>query len=118
MMTKYSHTNYEWFLKIIQPAWGGLDNFHIIIYTFLYMMITKYFHTSCDWTQWIFKIYSAWWFLGVSTLAIINFRNLSYYSRMHLYLYSSSRDYHPLFVYANTPFHLCVIWSHRSNSTY
>ena len=41
MITKCSHTNYKWFFKIIQPAWGRLDNFLIIIYTFLCMMITK-----------------------------------------------------------------------------
>ena len=51
IIIKYSHTNYEWFLKIIQPAWGGLDNFYIIIYTFLCIMIIKYSYTSYDWTQ-------------------------------------------------------------------
>ena len=48
MMTKCFHINYERFLKIIQLAWDLLDNFHIIFYTFLCMMITKYSHTSCD----------------------------------------------------------------------
>ena len=35
-------------MKIIQPASGGLDEFYIIIYTFLFMMIIKY--------QWFLKI--------------------------------------------------------------
>ena len=60
MITKCSHTNYGWFLKIIQPVWGGLDNFRIIIYIFLYMIIIKYPHTSYDWIQWIFEIYPIW----------------------------------------------------------
>ena len=34
-------TKDQWLLKFIQPALGGLDKFYIIIYTFLYMMITK-----------------------------------------------------------------------------
>ena len=34
-------TKYQWLLRFIQPALGGLDKFYIIIYTFLYMMITK-----------------------------------------------------------------------------
>lgn len=35
-------TKYQWFWKIIQPLTGGLDKFYIIIYIFLYIMITKY----------------------------------------------------------------------------
>ena len=42
-------------------------------------MITKYPHTSYDATQCIFEIYLAWWFLGVFTLGIIEFGNLSCY---------------------------------------
>ena len=34
-------TKYQWLLKFIQPAWGGLDKFYILIYRFLCMMITK-----------------------------------------------------------------------------
>ncbi len=34
IITKYTQTNYnktQWFLKIIQPAFGGLDKFYIIV---------------------------------------------------------------------------------------
>ena len=34
-------TKYQWLLKFIHPASGGLDKFYIIIHTFLCMMITK-----------------------------------------------------------------------------
>ena len=34
-------TKYQWLLKFIQPASGRLDNFYIMIYIILCMMITK-----------------------------------------------------------------------------
>ena len=39
---------YQWLLKFIQPTLGELDKLYIIIYTFLYIMITK--------DQWFLKI--------------------------------------------------------------
>ena len=35
-------TKYQPLSKFIQSTLGGLDKFYIIIYTFLYMMITRY----------------------------------------------------------------------------
>ena len=33
---------------MIQPAWDGLHNFYIIIYTFVYMRITKCSYTNYE----------------------------------------------------------------------
>ena len=49
MITICLHYSYDWtqqFLKFIQPALGKLDNFYIIIYTLLCMMIFNCLYTS------------------------------------------------------------------------
>ena len=64
-------------MKIIQPPSGGLDKFYIIIYTFLYIMITQY--------QWFLKIiqpssggldfYDFYWQFLIDATTHITYRN-------------------------------------------
>ena len=87
-----------------------------LLYIFIIMM-TKYSHTSHHWPQWIFENYLGHFYIGVSMLEIIHFRNLSYYPFMHLCLYSSLHDYHLLFVYANTTFQFYLL-THSSFASF
>ena len=50
MHNYYQQKNHQ-FLKFSHFAW-----FYINIYTILFIMITKYLHTSYDWISWVLKI--------------------------------------------------------------